>query len=828
MTYLALLLLTMAAIEDDESDAPPTIAEATEGLERIEGVIPLYWDDETGRLLGEIGRFGEELLYQVALPAGLGSNPVGLDRGQLAGSRVVVFKKIGPKVLLIEPNPRYRAVTESVPERRAVADSFATSVHWGFAAEASEGGRVLVDLTPFLLRDAHGVARSLDSADQGDYRLDIDRSAVDIEHTKGFPKNTELESILTFATDDDPGRYVRETAPDPRSITVRQRQSFIELPMLEGDGAYRPRSFDPRVGAFAIEFYDFARPITEPVEVRRIVRHRLVKADPMAARSRAVEPIVYHVDPGAPEPIRSALIEGASWWNEAFEAAGFEDAFRVEVLPDDADPLDVRYNVIQWVHRSTRGWSYGSTVVDPRTGEILKGHVTLGSLRVRQDYLLGNGLTPVVASGAGAACGMVPPQDDLAGLDPRVDAEAMALARLRQLSAHEVGHTLGLSHNFAASTYGRASVMDYPAPNVTIDDDGAIDLSDAYGVGIGPYDKFAITYAYAQFPPDAGEEVELARIVREGVEDGMLFLTDADARPPGAAHPLANLWDNGDDPVAMLRHELEVRRIALERFGLENLDMGMPLSKLQATLLPLYLHHRYQVEAAVKSVGGASYTYALKEDGGPMPELVVEIVPAARQREALEAVLATIDPGVLVLPDRILGLIPPSAFGFEGGTSEDFSGRTGPTFDPIAAATIAADLAVSGLLQRERAARLVDYHARNPENPGLGEIVAALIDRCWWESKPADRREEAVAHAVQSLVVDRLMDLAADDDAMPEVRAEAAAGLRSFLERIDVAGSDTHELAIIEEIDRFLNRPAPTRSRTDPPAAPPGSPIGVY
>ena len=821
---LVLLALPLA------EDATPTIAEATDGLEKIDGFLPLYWDDAEGKLLAEVSRFDEEILYQVSLSSGVGSNPIGLDRGQLGDSRVVVFHRVGPKVLLVERNTRYRAITGREAERRAVEDSFATSVHWGFTAEAVEEGRVLVDLTPFALRDAHGISAALRRSDQGSYRLDDDRSALHLPRTKGFPGNTEIEAILTFATDGEPGRLVRQTTPTPEAVTVRQRISFIELPPLEGEGSYAPRRLDPRVGVFGVEFYDYARPITEPIETRWISRHRLEKQDPEADRSAPVEPIVYYVDPGAPEPIRSALVEGASWWNEAFEAAGFDDTFRVEILPDDADPMDVRYNVINWVHRSTRGWSYGSSVIDPRTGEILKGHVTLGSLRVRQDYLIGTGLVPV-ADGAEAAmgceCAMSPPVEYLDDLDPSVDAEAMSLARIRQLSAHEVGHTLGLSHNFAASTYGRASVMDYPAPLVKVTEDGGIDLSDAYDSGIGEYDQFAIRYAYSQFPPGSDEEAELARIIRDGLDAGMLFIADADSRPPGAAHPLANLWDNGDDPVAMLRQELEVRRIALDRFGLANLDPGAPLGMLEAKLLPLYLHHRYQLQAAVKSVGGATYTYAVKSGDGVSPDPIIEVVPADRQREALDAVLSAVEPAALALPDRILDLIPPRPFGFGGGTAETFSGQTGPTFDPIAAATIAADLAVSGLLQRDRAARLVDYHARDDANPGFAEVVDALVDRTWHRPKPGDGRQAAVQRAVQSLVVTRLVGLAGDDQAAPEVRETATEALRSLLARINIPFPDaSHRRAIRDDIQRFLDRPMPERSRPDPPPTPAGDPIG--
>ncbi|MBK8811172.1 MAG: zinc-dependent metalloprotease [Acidobacteria bacterium] len=746
-----------------------------EKLQRIDGFMPLYWDAKGGKMFLEISRFNQEFLYQVSLPAGLGSNPIGLDRGQMGRTFVVYFERVGQKIMLVQPNYRYRALSVDDAERKAVADSFARSIIFGFKVEAEKDGRVLVDATAFLLRDAHGVADRLRQSRQGSYRVDESRSAFYLERTKGFPKNTEVETTLTFAGE-EPGRLVASVTPTANSVTLREHHSFVELP----DNNYTPRKFDPRTGSFGITFYDYASPITVALEKRWISRHRLEKKDPNAAVSEVVEPIVYYVDNGAPEPIRSALVEGASWWAQAFEAAGFRNAFEVRILPKDADPMDIRYNMINWVHRSTRGWSYGATVADPRTGEIIKGNVSLGSLRIRQDFLLATGMIPAYASTDGfCAFGDSP---DLSYLSDNEEVSAkMSLARIRQLSAHEVGHTLGFSHNFAASSYDRGSVMDYPAPLVELRN-GKIDLSNAYAVGIGTFDKFAVRYAYSQFANGANESAELAKIIAQGEKDGMLYIADDDGRGIGTAHPLASIWDNGNDVVAMLRHEMEVRRIGLNDFGLRSVPAGTPISELEAKLIPLYLHHRYQLVSAVKSVGGMYFTYAVKGENGVVPARFREIVAPERQREAMNAVLDTLKPEELAIPENVRKLLPPRADGFENGTGEYFEKRTGPVFDSLGAAAIAADLAISALLEPTRAARMIEFNAEDAKYPHFRETVDVLVSRVWKSPKPKTNYTAAILATEQAVLIDRLMDLAANPDASLAVRAVANEALHQINE----------------------------------------------
>jgi hypothetical protein len=760
----AAALLALGAVEPaTAAPATPVVANAyadlTARLERRDGLLPVFVDKVQGKIYlslppADADGFSGRFVYMTALETGLGSAPVGLDRAKPGEAQILVFRRVGRKVLAELENTRFRAIGAPAAEQAAARDSFAYSTVWAgeVAADAPDGG-ALVEVSGLLSRDVMQIADSLKQSGEGVYHLDPALTVADPAAVKVFPENIELEARQTYEGDGQ-GPEVGNIAPDAKRITLVVRHSLVKLP----EPGYTPRVFDPRTADFDTQVLNFASPLGDPVVLSLAARFRLEKVDPTAARSRVKKPIVFYVDRAAPEPIRSALVEGASWWKAAFEAAGYIDAYRVEVLPEGADPLDVRYNVVHWVDRATRGWSYGEGLTDPRTGEILKGSVLLGALRVRQDMIIFEGLAGTDQEGTGG------PNDPV----------RVSLARMRQLAAHEVGHALGFQHNFAGSTIDRASVMDYPPPRIGLKD-GHIDLSDAYGVGVGKWDVFAVDWLYGDVPDGpAGQAVQLAK-AKAAFDGGLRFVADPEARPMDSAHPWGSLWDDGPDPVAELTRLLRVRRVALNGFGLKALKPGEPVADLRRKLVPIYLLHRYEVEAAAKLVGGVNFPYGVKGDGRESSAPV----PAERQRAALDALVATLDPAELAVPAKLLPLLSTgqSASPDRQTDIEIFSTDGGQVFDPLTAADVAADMTLATVLAPARLNRVTAQHAADPASPGAGEIADRLMAKAL---APAGPGLGAVQRRVKARTVTSLALVARNPALNPSAAAEIEGRLHDW------------------------------------------------
>ena len=776
-------------------------------LVKYEGFFDFYYDIKTDKIYLEVENLNSDFLYISSLATGIGSNDIGLDRGQLGSERLVSFQKSGNKLLLIQPNLSFRAITKNKAEENSIKEAFAKSVIYGFKILETNDDKYLVDFTSFLMQDKHGVADRLKLAKQGVYKIDKTKSAIELNHTKSFPKNSEFEALLTFSGKPTGNLITSGVSPDPSLVSVVQHHSFIELP----DNEYKPREFDPRSGALAISFMDYATPVEDEITKKYITRHRLEKIDPNLEYSEAKEPIIYYLDPGTPEPVRSALIEGASWWNEAYEAIGFKNAFQVKILPDDADPMDCRYNVIQWVHRSTRGWSYGASVVDPRTGEIIKGHVSLGSLRIRQDFLIAQAL-------------LSKPFVDDNNNDPMLK---MAIARIRQLSAHEVGHTIGFAHNFAASTNNRSSVMDYPHPLIKITND-EIDLSEAYAVGIGDWDKVSVAYSYSEFNSE-NEKNELNNILDNAYNDGLRFITDSDARAKSGAHANAHLWDNENDVVKGLDNILAVRDKAINDFSKFNIKSYETYSKLEDVFVPLYFLHRYQTEAVVKLIAGLDYNYATRDDN----QTLVEDVSFNRQNKALLSLLKTIDVKNLAIPKSKLKLFPPRAYNYPR-TRESFKSMTGVSFDPFSAVSTASEMSLSLLLSPERMNRLVvqsSLYNASSKNMNLSHLLTTLTSNTFkTQYNQSDEATNKYFFENQQVINNNylkfLLNLASNKKSFFHVKSKANKEIRSIATFLSSKkNKNIYSSEYLRTINKFNIKPELFELKSSP-KIPDGSPIG--
>ncbi|MBT4237710.1 MAG: DUF5117 domain-containing protein [Cryomorphaceae bacterium] len=762
-----------------------------------EGFMNFSYNDDSGKIILEIKNLDSEFMYINSLSRGVGNNDLGLDRGQLGNSRVVYFTKRGNKILLIQPNLRYVSNSSNYLENKAVEEAFARSVLFGFDIIEKSNDSYKIDITSFLISDAHGVSQRLKYSNSGSYTLNKSMSAIDLDRTKAFPKNIEFDVLLTF-TGNPSGNLVRSVTPTASNLTVNQHHSFVELP----DNNYKKRKFDPRSGSNPFIVYDYSTPIDEKLEQRFIVRHRLNKKYPKQEISEPLDPIVYYIDNGTPEPVKTALIEGGNWWNQAFESAGYKDAFRIEVLPEDADPMDVRYNLIQWIHRSTRGWSYGASIVDPRTGEIIKGQVSLGSLRVRQDYMILSGLI-----------------DNPNDIENKALIKETSLDRIRQLSAHEIGHTLGFAHNYISSANNRSSVMDYPHPKIDIID-GDINIDNAYSKNIGDWDKVTVRYAYTDFQENENEEIKLNQIIDEAVNKGLYFLSDSDSRPVGSANPFSHLWDNGEFPYKELNKLLEVRDLALKNIDLENLIDGEPYDRIEDILVPIYMLHRYQIESTAKAIGGVDYLYFVKNLNNDK----VKFVNSKLQKESLESLLNVLNPKNLVLPDNLIEILSPRSFR-NPRTRENFESNTGVTFDYINASSSVINHTLTFLINPERINRIYQQNMFG-ENILKLEDYLSIISNSIFSNKKMSLYESSINNNTSSLFLDHLF-LAFNNSKTNDISKSLI--LSSIVNTKEKLSSDlnNYNAFLVNKINGFLDNPDKYKP-IEKTKIPDGSPIGNF
>lgn len=636
---------------------------------------------------------GDYVLIHSTILGGVGLSSVGVDRGAVGPSLLCRIDAAGTSAAVTAVSTAFGSMDLDGPGPRAARDSFAEAV---ISHCATDGGEC--DLSAVATFDFLNVARMLSNAKGQVFHIDDGRSRV--TRVVRYPDCLRIDAVLTFCPRDTVPEPAAQTGHSPvarrptplgfpaplDAVSIRQQVVIRRLP----EPGYRPVPFDPTVGETShFATHDFDRLLERDSFVPLASRFRL---DPGGGRE-----IVFYLDPAIPNPLRDAIREGAGWWRAAFLRAGFGPCFRVADLPDDVDIEDPRINLVLWVHRGDRGWSFGSTQIDPRTGEILRGLVVLGSQRVEEVRAIAEGVLCPYAT------------------DRVEDVFDVVLARMRQLAVHEVGHALGLAHNFASHLHSELSVMDYPGPRFVVDEAGRIDHTRAYSSGLGPWDFRQIAALYTdgwreERPGEAGG-------------DDTLYITDADSRVDDAANGESGTWITRGQPFDEMRRVLAVRSRALELFSEGVAAPGSDSGEIVRRFMLVYLMHRYQVIALAKVIGGSRRRYArVEREGFAGRESVLD---PAMQRQALHDLGPLFEPAFLRVPPRLVNLLVAPSGGLDR-RSDDFFSRTRGTFDIVSAMAAGADLVAAQVLAPTRLNRV---HAQSSAAQGidLSEVVKATV-----------------------------------------------------------------------------------------------------
>jgi hypothetical protein len=799
------LVVSQAKVKSSSDSELESFDKLVADTEKLEGLFNLYRNPETAKIYLEVKpqQLNKNYLASVTMESGIGER--GLYSGVPLQTWLFYFRRMNNNLHFVVRNVNFRAEPGD-PQKRSLDRSFSDSVLYSLPIKSIHPTQetILIDLGDLMLTDIPGLTPFLEESLKGNYQLDTNKSYFGT--AKAFPANVEIESIYGFSLSSGQGDYL-PTLPDNRALTLRVRYS---LSQLEQNNSYRPRLADERVGYFLTTYQDFSNPKRRDVFVRYINRWHLEKQDPKAPLSPPKKPIVFWIENAVPLEYREAIREGVLMWNKAFEKAGFKDAIQVEQMPDNADwdSADVRYNTIRWFNSLDGFFARGPARVNPLTGEILDADIVVDSGLVRdiqQDFrrlvdqnqaqkssllstLMGSGnLCPSVidrssTSKKTSVLSQLAEDHDLCysresiqqsaidrlGLsvfsaNTQLRSEQMkeyVHQRLRWVIAHEVGHTLGLRHNFRGSTLLAPqelnnsnvtqtkglvnSVMDYLPINLAPQ---GTPQGDYFPVAVGVYDEWAIEYGYK--PSGAivaqAERRFLEEIAKRSTNPDLAYATDEDIFD---LNPDANRWDMSSDVLTYSQTQLDNARAMWVRLEKRYPSSGESYSELSELFDTVFWHYLQNVYFITKYIGGQSFYR--NHAGDPNGRLPFEPVPVAKQREALSVLQKYVFAAdAFKFSPQLLNKLAPSRWR-DWGNDLKIERLDYPIHESI---FFLQSQVLGDLLSGDRLTRLQDIELKSPSNQALTlpELFKTLEDSIWTEVLQPNDKSLSISSVRRSL-----------------------------------------------------------------------------